>query len=185
MPEWFQGLVLSLITVASGLQNRSWGRNLIDHIGIYCKELKNYIVEIAVDFRWEKLISFLLLSCVGVQQQVWEPNQLFPLGPWWCLGAFVFSSIIFSLCWVPNWSWNWLAAGHWLLPPVVTMVMTLILGYMSKFSTSPSGTPQGGLGRMSLPFFLTNGGGLWRKHRLLHNSTSMFTTYKRMDMGAW
>lgn len=84
---------------ADRLHNRSWGRNLIDSLGIYGKELKTLFHKAGCGFRMEKLVSVLLLSCVGIR--AWNTNRLF-FSSWATMVSgciFFFSpNIILRLC---------------------------------------------------------------------------------------
>lgn len=85
------------------------------------------------------------------------------------------------LCWAPNWSWDWLAAGYLLSLLVVTMVMTLSPGYLANSSPSPPGTLERRLGSLLLLVFLSNGWAFWRKCCLLYSVLSTFRTFKGLD----
>ena len=161
---------------ADRLHNRSWGRNLIDGLGIYGKELKTPFRKAGCGFRMEKLVSVLLLSCVGIR--AWNTNRLFffLLGHDGVRMHFFFSKHHIKVVLSPKLELGLVGCETLTLPLVVTMVMTLSLGYMTESSPSPSGTPERGRGRILLAFFLANGCGLWREHHLLYSTGSMFTT---------
>ena len=127
----------------------------------------------------KKLISFLWLPCVDVQQQAWNSNQLFSF---WAMmvSKCILSKhhVKFVLSLKPE--LEWLAVGYLLSFPVVTMVMTLSLGSMAN-SSSSSGTPERRLGSKFLLVFLSNGCTLWRKCCLLFSDIPTFRTYKGRD----
>lgn len=161
---------------ADRLHNRSGGRNLIDGLGIYGKELKTLFCKAGCGFRMENLFLFCYYPVLAYEPGILIGFFFSLLGHDGVRMHFFFSKHHIKVVLSPKLELGLVGCRTLTLPPVVTMVMTLSLGYMTESSTSPSGTPERGSGRILLTFFLANGCGLWREHHLLYRTVSMFTT---------